>query len=741
MRGRWVRGRVAVVAACGLVCAGGAGPARAQTGADDLDGFTPGHAAVQRAYEARFQRGVSADDLGRLSRGLSRRPHRVGTENQQAVVRASLAKLRSYGLRARMHTYDVYVSRPERIQVSMTKPSRRRLSVKEKPFPWQRDFRDVVDGYHAYSPPGDVTSQLVYVNYGLPQDYAALDALGVSVAGKIAIVRYGGSFRGVKVHLAEEHGAKGVIIYSDPEDDGYLKGPVYPAGPWRPSDSIQRGSIQFLWEYPGDPLTPGSPSLPGTPRLAPDQAGDLAKIPSTPISYGEARPLLEALRGPEAPEAFQGGLPFRYHVGPGPTEARLNLDIAYDQEPVSDAIAVIRGRKHPDEKVVIGGHSDAWTYGAADNVSGWTAVMEIGRSLGRLMRRGWRPDRTIVLAGWDGEEYGLLGSTEFGEQFRRDIGRNVVAYINMDGVAGRRFSAGGVPSLDKTIIDVTRSVEDPGGGSIYSAWAGDAPTGPTLNRLGSGSDYTVFLDHLGAPSMEVGYSTPSGEYHSAYDDTYQVEHFLDPGYLSHQAASRTSGLTALRLANADALPLRYSDYARAVDGYVAELQEIQAGNPDAAQVDLSALRDAAQAWGAAATALEARSAALVSAGRPSRRALRRINRALMRQERLLTTRQGIPGRPWFRHQIYAPGVNTGYAAQFLPGIRDALDAGDAATVSAYRDLLLDSLRRVTATAAAAAGRNAASAAATRSFGTRSTAAGAASARRSARDSAREVQVP
>ena len=258
MRGRSMRGRVALLAACGLVCAGGAGSAGAQADAGDLDGFTPGHAAMQRAYEARFQQGVSAQDIGRLSRGLSRRPHRVGTENQQAVIRASLAKLRSYGLDARMHSYDVYLSRPEQIQVSMTKPGPpRQLSVKEKPFPWLQDFGDVVDGYNAYSPPGDVTSQLVYVNYGLPEDYAALDDLGVSVAGKIAIVRYGNSFRGVKVHLAEEHGAKGVIIYSDPEDDGYVKGPVYPFGPWRPADSIQRGSIQFLWEYPGDPLTPG----------------------------------------------------------------------------------------------------------------------------------------------------------------------------------------------------------------------------------------------------------------------------------------------------------------------------------------------------------------------------------------------------------------------------------------------------------------------------------------------------
>ena len=734
MSGSFAGRRLALLAVSVMTVAGAASVAQAQ---DDggLDGFTPEHAALQRQYEARFQQGVSADDLGRLNRSLSRRPHLLGTANQQQVIASSLRKLRSYGLDAHLQSYDVYVSRPERIEVSMTKPYLRSASVKERPFPWLEDFDDVVVAYNAYSPPGDVTSQLVYANYGLPEDYAALDRLGVSVAGKIVIVRYGGSFRGVKVHVAEQHGAKGVIIYSDPEDDGYGKGPVYPEGPWRPADSIQRGSIQFLWDYPGDPLTPGAPSIPGTQRLSPDKATDLAKIPSTPISYGDAQPLLQALGGAEAPDDFQGGLPFRYHVGPGPTEARLNLDIAYEQERITDVIAEIRGTTRPDEKVVVGGHTDAWTYGSNDNTSGWTATMEIGRSLGRLLARGWRPERTIVLAGWDGEEYGLLGSTEWGEQFADDVQRNVVAYINMDGVSGREFAAGGVPSLDKTIVDVTKTVQDPGGKSIFDAWRGDKPA-PSINRLGSGSDYTVFLDHLGAPAMEVGYSSPGGEYHSAYDDTYQTEHFLDPDYLGHQAASRTSGVTALRLANADALPLRYSDYAREVDAYVAELQEIQRTNPSSAQVDLTVLREAAEQWGAASLALEASAAELVKSDSPPSAELRRINRALMLEERLLTQPQGLPGRPWFRHQVYAPGINTGYAAQFLPGIRDALEGGDAATVTTYRDLLLDSLRKATAAASGPAGSTA-----TPSWSARSTSAAAAAARSSVRESAAGADQP
>jgi N-acetylated-alpha-linked acidic dipeptidase len=729
MRETFVRGRIAVAAVCTVTLAGAGGVAQASTDAGGLDGFTPARAALQRDYEARFQQGVSADNLGRLSRALSRRPHLVGTANQRRVVESALATLRGYGLDARLQTYSIYISRPESIEVSMTKPYLRAATVKERPYPWLEDFEDVVPGYNAYSPPGDVTADVVYANYGLPDDYAALDKLGVSVAGKIVLVRYGQSFRGVKVNLAEKHGAKGVIIYSDPKDDGFVRGPVYPAGPWRPADSIQRGSIQYLWDYPGDPLTPGMPSIPGTKRLDPGQATDLAKIPSTPISYGDAEPLLRALGGPEAPANFQGGLPLTYHVGPGPTEARLNLDIAYEQEPVTDVIAEIRGTTKPDEKVIVGGHSDAWTYGTSDNTSGLTAVMEIGRSLGKLLKRGWRPERTIVLAGWDGEEYGLLGSTEFGEQFGKDLMRNAVAYLNMDGVSGRSFGAGGVPSLDKLLMDASMTVQDPGGGSIFDAWKGDDPA-PTPGRLGSGSDYTVFLDHLGVPGMEVGYSSPGGDYHSAYDDTVQTEKFLDPGYLGHQAASRMSGVTALRLANADVLPLRYSDYAREVDGYVAELQQIQDTNPGAAQVDLTSLREAAQAWGVASTALEARAADLVSEDSPPSGQLRKVNRALMDEERQLTSPQGIPGRPWFRHQIYAPGINTGYAAQFLPGIRDALDAGDVATVTTYRDLLLDSLRKATATASGAAGR----AHATR-LKSRTTAAAAAAARRSGRASA------
>ena len=672
----------------------GAVPAAASA-QDSIPGFTSEHSAEQAQAEQRFQGAISANSIGRFSRTVSKRPQLIGSPGNRDAFNFSLATLGRYGLDPDSASYDVYISRPNSIQVTMTAPTQRDVSNKEPRFPWQRYYDEVVVGYNAYSPSGDVTGELVYANYGLPDDYEALDELGVDVAGKIVLVRYGESFRGVKAKLAEEHGAKGVIIYSDPEDDGFVKGPVFPDGPWKDANGIQRGSIEYIFEYPGDPLTPGAPSIPGTPRLDPADATNLPRIPTTPISYGDAKPMLEALGGPAAPEAFQGGLGFEYHVGPGATEARLNLDIAYEQERVNNVVTVIPGAKHPEEKVLLGGHYDGWTYGTDDNTSAWSSIVQVGRGLGRLLKRGWQPDRTIVLVGWDGEEYGLLGSTEWVEQLRPDLRRNAIAYINMDGVGGREFSAGAVPSLDDLIRDVSKTVPAPGvPGTVFESWTAGGEE-PSVDRLGSGSDYTAFLDHVGVPSLEVGFSTPGGEYHTSYDDTRMMEDFLDPGYLGHQAASRMSGTIALRLANADALPFRYSAYAAAVATYVEELQAMEG----AEIVDLAPLLAQAQAWGEAATALEGRADELLASDeidtRRGQRLLRRINRSYKRQERALTQSEGLAGRPWFKHMIYAPGRLTGYAAQFLPALEDAISDGDAATAELYRDLILESLQRAT----------------------------------------------
>jgi N-acetylated-alpha-linked acidic dipeptidase len=373
----------AVACVLGLAATVAAAPAMAQDGA--IPGFGAASAKHQRAYEDAFVQGVSPESIARMSRQLSRTPQLIDTPGVRRSERLSVKALRSYGLKVSTSTYGVYASRPNDIEVTMTAPTTRRLATKENGFPWSEDFGDVVEGYNAYSPSGDVSGEVVYANYGLPDDYAELERLGVSVEGKIVLVRYGQSFRGVKAQQAEQRGAKGVLIYSDPADDGFKKGPVYPDGPWRPADGIQRGSIQYLVEYPGDPLTPGWSALPGAPRLAPADAANLPGIPTTPISYGEARPLLEGLGGGEAPEAFRGGLPITYRVGPGGTQVHMKLDIAYKQTPVTNVMAEIRGTTHPDEKVVVGAHYDAWTYGTSDNTSGWTAVMEIGRSLGALL--------------------------------------------------------------------------------------------------------------------------------------------------------------------------------------------------------------------------------------------------------------------------------------------------------------------------------------------------------------------
>ena len=403
-----------------VLCAFALGASAASALAEDpILGFTDAHSQQQRAYESRYQDGVNPKTIGNTSRALSRKPQFVGTNGSRQSFEYSVQRLRSYGLDVSTRTYGVYSSRPLDVSVTMTKPYTRQLATKEHGFPWQQNFGDVVEGYNAFSPSGDVTGDVVYANYGLPEDYAALDKLGISVAGKIVLVRYGGSFRGVKAQQAEIRGAKGVLIYSDPADDGFTKGPVYPDGPWRPADAIQRGSIQYIFNYPGDPLTPGKPAVPGTKRLSPDDATDLPRIPTTPISYGEAQPLLEGLSGPRgARVASRAALPITYHVGPGGTQVHLKLDIAYDQTPVRDMLVTVRGTSRPDEKVVLGAHYDAWTYGTSDDTSGWTTMMEVARNLGKLLDRGWRPDRTIVIAGWDGEEYGLFGSTEYAEQER-----------------------------------------------------------------------------------------------------------------------------------------------------------------------------------------------------------------------------------------------------------------------------------------------------------------------------------
>ncbi|SCC28533.1 N-acetylated-alpha-linked acidic dipeptidase [Fictibacillus enclensis] len=667
----------------------------AETKQQDLTGFAKGTYEKQLQFEEKLKNGIKENKIKTYSRALSKRPALVGTKGNDAGVKYALNQLRKAGLDPKVQTYDVYLSHPNSVSVTQTAPFERKLNVMEnlkKNTPFKNE---VVEGYNAYSPSGNVEGELVYANYGTPEDFETLKMQGVSVKDKIVIVRYGKNFRGVKPDLASQNGAKGVLIYSDPKDDGYVKGPVYPDGPWRPSDAIQRGSILYIYNYPGDPLTPGKASVAGVKRIKAKNADSLPRIPTTPISYGEAKGLLQAMGGKEAPKDWQGGLPFKYHLGSAASKARINLDIEYETKPINDITVTFKGAKYPNEKIVIGGHRDTWTYGASDNISSWATIMETARSLGKLYEQGWRPDRTIVLAGWDGEEYGLLGSTEYAEQHQKDLIKNAVAYINMDGIAGQFFGAGAVPSLNDLIYDVAKNVTEPRSGlSVYDDMlVRNNGEEQEIDKLGSGSDYTAFLQHLGVPSADIGFGVAGGLYHSAYDNTDSVERLFDPGYKHQAAAGRFTGLMALRLANSQVLPLQYSEYAQSVQKLLADVEK-----DGTLGVDMSHVKAKAQAWEEASKNLETYSQDLLAGDKVKPKQLKQLNKALIQQERDLINPQGLASRSWFKHQIYAPGLTTGYAAQPLPALVEAQEANDPAAFAKTVKQLEKALTKATWTA-------------------------------------------
>lgn len=667
------RTAVAVLATAAALCAGALTAATGQAAAaasPRLDGFTAAHSATERATETKFMKMPSAALAQNLDQQLSRETGLVGTVNDKHRADKIVARLRSFGLTPHVSTFYPYLSVPKKVSVQMTSPYRFTAQNKEPCYSFETDCKDVVVGYNALSPSGDVTAPIVYVNYGTVADYATLAKLGVSVKGKLVLARYGQVFRGVKTNLAAEHGAKGVIIYSDPKDDGYTNGPVYPNGPWRSPDGIQRGSVQELWQYAGDPLTPGYAATKNAPRIDPSKA-NLAKLPTAPISYGSAQPILTNLGGRKAPTSWQGGLPLTYRLGSGAT-VHLKLNIAYKIAPVYDITASIPGRTHPDEVVQLGAHHDAWTHGSDDNLSGAETVLQIARGLSTLLKQGWRPARTIELGTWDGEEYGLFGSTEYAESVGRSRLGQVVGYLNMDVTAGKYFGASSVPSMDRLIRDTTKLVPWPGtNGSLYDSWAKESGGTPTPERLGSGSDYTAFLDHFGVPAADLGSSTPSGDYHCSCDNYWMESHYIDPGWRYHVGIAQEVGLVTLRLADADIVPLHYTPYAAEVQTYLTDLQKQQQKVYGRQVVDLGRDIVAAKRWAAAATALQRQADRLLANG-ASRQRLDAVTTRLSRDERDLLTRRGLPGRPWYEHQIYAPGVNSGYGTQVLPGINDAL---------------------------------------------------------------------
>jgi N-acetylated-alpha-linked acidic dipeptidase len=649
---------------------------------------------------------------------LTAAPHVAGSPEDRRTAEYVLQQYTAAGLDAHVQEYKVWMAMPLDIRVdvvapegvTMHGPSPERVS--EDPF--QKDPR-ILPAFNEYSASGDVTADVVYANYGRAEDFKKLQEMGIDVKGKIVIVRYGEVFRGVKPFLAEQYGAAGVIIYSDPWDDGYFKGDKYPQGPWRPDTAVQRGSVQYLFRYPGDPTTPGIasvPDLPASKRVAPEQATDLPKIPVTPLSYADATPILSHLGGPESPRSWQGALPFTYHVGPGPAKVHLVVKLNYRFTTIWDVIGTVRGSELPDEWVVTGNHRDAWVYGAVDPNSGSSAQLEAVRGVGDLLKTGWRPKRTLVFASWDAEEEGLIGSTEFAEQHAKELAR-AVAYFNMDvGVSGPNFAASSVPSLKQYLRDVAKSVPSPKGGSVYDQWkakeakdeeerhshpagAASGSNSPEpaasvtkdvkVGDLGSGSDYTAFLQHLGVPSADISSRGPYGVYHSAFDDFAWFTKFGDPTFAYEQEMARVYGLEAIRMASADVLPLNYDEYGKEIIEYVkAAEKKAKTTFGDQAPSFGDAAKAAERLQKAGANVLQIQNRALGDAGV--------LNLILRNTERAFLI-DGLPDRPWFKHAIYAPGVHTGYAAVVIPGVNEAIDNKDLALTKQQLQVLTGALDR------------------------------------------------
>ena len=693
-----------------------------------LAGYSAASSQSERDWENKFRAIPSTDNQRNFMERLSARPHNVGSPYDKNNAEWLLAKMKEWGLDAHIETFDVLFPTPKDRLVELVEPSKFTASLQEPPVavdPTSNQTAEQLPTYNAYSVDGDVTAPLVYVNYGVPDDYENLDRLGVSVKGAIVIARYGGSWRGIKPKVAAEHGAVGCIIYSDPRNDGYFEEEVFPQGPMRNKNGVQRGSVMDMPIYPGDPLTPGVGAVPGAKRLDIKDVKTLTKIPVLPISYGDAQPLLAALQGPVAPDSWRGALAITYHVGPGPAKVHLRVKANWDTKPVRDVIVKIPGAVAPDEWIVRGNHHDAWVNGAEDPISGAVAELEEARALGELLKQGWKPKRTIIYCLWDGEEPGLLGSTEWAEAHAEELKQHAAVYINTDGNGRGFLNIGGSHTLERFVNGVTKDVEDPERKiSVWKRWqAHDIVESGSddekkeardrrdlrIDALGSGSDYTVFIDHLGVASLDMGYGgeDPSGIYHSIYDDFYWYTHFGDPDFMYGRALSQTVGTSVMRLADADLLPFEFTDFADTVHKYADQLQkllkskqdeiternkEIENGEltanadpkkpfvPPAVEpvppyINFAPLLNAADALTHSADAYEKALQKASANGGPGLNAekLQSVNAKLILSERKLTSAQGLPGRPWFEHLIYAPGQYTGYGVKTIPGVREAIE--------------------------------------------------------------------
>ena len=691
-----------------------------------LSGYGAESSQTERDWERKFRQGIQAENLRQSMQRLTARPHHVGSPYDKDNAEWILAKFKEWGFEAHIESFSVLFPTPKERVVELVEPTQFRAKMQEPALavdPTSNQTAEQLPTYNAYSIDGDVTAPLVYVNYGDREDYEQLDRMGVSVKDKIVIARYGSAWRGTKPKVAAEHGAIGCIIYSDPKDDGYFNGNDYPEGGWRPRDGVQRGSVMDT-DYPGDPLTPGIGATAEAKRLAIKDAKTITKIPVLPISYGDALPLLSALQGAVAPEGWRGALPITYHVGPGPAKVHLKVASNWDMKPVNDVIATLRGSGAPDEWVIRGNHYDAWVNGADDPISGMVTVMEEARMLGELHKAGWNPKRTVIYCAWDGEEPGLLGSTEWVETHQNELQKHAVAYINSDSNGRGYWHASGSHDLERFINDVARDITDPE--KQISVWQrsrlqriAHATNGDDradlrkradlrIGALGDGSDYTAFLDHAGISALNLGYGgeNDANQYHSIYDDFYWYTHFVDTDFSYGRALAQTGGTAVMRLADADLIPFEYSDEADTITRYVKDLEkllkdkqdeisernlELQEGvfsatadprktfippppKPVPPFMNFAPLKNGVEAlkksaeryqnifaqWQKSGTELGAGNAALV-------------NSDLLKIQRTFLTERGLPERPWFRHQVYAPGAYTGYGAKPIAAVREYMD--------------------------------------------------------------------
>jgi N-acetylated-alpha-linked acidic dipeptidase len=693
-----------------------------------LNGYSAATSRTQRDWETKFRAVPEPQNLRDFMQRLSARPHHVGSPYDKDNAEWMLAKFKEWGLDANIETFDVLFPTPKVRVVELVEPTKITAKLQEPTLavdPTSNQQTGQLPTYNAYSADGDVTAPLVYVNYGIPDDYEKLDRMGVSVKGAIVIARYGNSWRGIKPKVAAEHGAVGCLIYSDPADDGYVQGDVFPLGGWRPRDGVQRGSVADMPLYPGDPLTPGVGATKDAKRLELKDAKTLTKIPILPISYADAQPLLAALKGQVAPEGWRGSLAQTYHVGPGPAKVHLKVQSNWDVKPVYDVIVKIPGATNPDEWIVRGNHHDAWVNGAEDPVSGTVVLMEEARGLATLLKQGWKPKRTIIYCVWDGEEPGLLGSTEWGETHADELRQHAVAYINSDGNDRGYLTMGGSHTLEAFINGVAHDIQDPE--KKIPVWKRDqlkaiadakSPEDRKdvrdradlrIDALGSGSDWTVFLDHLGIATLDLSYGDEDGGgiYHSIYDDFYWYTHFSDTDFSYGRALSQTAGTAVMRLADANLLPYNFNGLADTIHRYLDELQRLWQTKQDEAiernkeidegvftaiadpkktsvappvlevppHLNFAPLQNASDALTHSAEryqkALEKVSANGELAMNPAE--LQALNAKLMQSERKLTSPEGLPGRPWFQHLIYAPGQYTGYDVKTIPGVREAIE--------------------------------------------------------------------